>query len=221
VSAPHGSLRADKLWKLDGKSPVEALRGERVAGASASEYTFAFRRDGAVWIGTASGGKSLSPIGKLSRIGGLGPKIGSPAVATSDGSVLVAWADRAPEQTSWGLRYVVFKAGQEPGEPKAFAVPAGGPGQNAMSPDVAGLPGGRFLVVWTEGPQLSQQVRAQTINAEGAPIGTALKISADGVNAGQGQAAVTPGGRGAVAYLSASSAGEGFEVVAMPITCPM
>jgi hypothetical protein len=91
-----------------------------------------------------------------------------------------------------------------------------------MSPGLVGLPGGRFVIVWTEGPGSSFQVRAQTIGPSGDPIGAPMAISADGVFAGQGQVAVAPDGRGVVAFLGADAPGsKKFDVRATPITCGM
>ena len=62
------------------------------------------------------------------------------------------------------------------------------------------------------------QVRALTFNADGAPSGTPLAVSASGVNAGQPQAVVGVDGRGVVAFLSAK--GKFNELMATPILCP-
>jgi len=112
---------------------------------------------------------------------------------------------------------VRFQAGQSSGPATAFAPPAGGKGEQTMSPGLAALPGGRFLLVWTEGPQSGHDVRALTLGPDGAPIGPPLTISTPGVNAGQGQAAVTESGAGVVAFLQ--TGGSGFEVVATPVSC--
>ena len=87
-----------------------------------------------------------------------------------------------------------------------------------MSPSLASLGGGRFLLAWTEGPVSSHQVRAITMGADGSPSGAALTISASGVNAGQPAAAVGSDGRGAIAFLAAR--GKTLEVQAAPISCP-
>jgi hypothetical protein len=115
------------------------------------------------------------------------------------------------------VRWVRFKEGEAPGEPATFTPPAGGRGEQTMSPAVVAVPGKRFLLVWTEGPQSRHGVRALTIGEDGAPIGGPLVVSADGVNAGQGQAAVTPSGRGAIAFLQSTD--DGFGVFAAPLTC--
>ena len=86
-----------------------------------------------------------------------------------------------------------------------------------MSPGVTGLPGGRFLVVWTEGLEGKHQVRAQTLGDDARLLGDPLTVSADGVNAGQGQTASTADGRGVVAFLAVS--GKTFDVVAMSVAC--
>jgi len=95
--------------------------------------------------------------------------------------------------------------------------PPGGQGGQAMSPGLAAVPGGRFLLVWTEGPMSFHHVRALTLSSDGDPVGRPLAISADGANAGQGQAAVSPAGTGIVAFLESTE--DGFRVAAAPIAC--
>ena len=217
VWAPHGSDKVTTLWALPGEGNAEALRAVSLDGVKG--YAFAFRRSGAIWIGVATtDGKALTAKGELTGVAGLGPQVGSPAIAASGDQVLVVWADRASASDAWGLRSQRTKIGEAPEAARAFNPPAGGLGAPFMSPGVTSLGGGRFLVVWTEGAVSSHQVRAQTLDAKGAQQGDALLISADGVNAGQGQAAIGTDGRGIVAYLASS--GKTFEVVATPISCP-
>jgi hypothetical protein len=130
---------------------------------------------------------------------------------------MAAWADRASADDPWSLRWVRFKAGDSPGTPKTFTPPAGGQGGQAMSPGITAVPGGRFLLVWTEGPASLHHVRALTLSLDGVPVGRPLEISADGANAGQGQAAVGTAGGGVVAFLESSDGG--FRVAATPISC--
>jgi hypothetical protein len=179
----------------------------------------AFRRGNSIWVGVATGNKALAPRGALSHIEGLGPTIGSPAVAIGQGVVMIAWADRPSADTPWRLRVASTKAGDPPGEPVTFTPPPGGPGGHVMSPGLAAVPGGRFLLVWTEGPVSRQRVRGTTLSASGQPLGKPLEISNEALNSGQGQVAVTasPGARGLVAFLEATQ--DGFEVAATPIAC--
>jgi hypothetical protein len=88
-----------------------------------------------------------------------------------------------------------------------------------MSPGLAALSGGRFLLVWTEGPPSAHQVRALTLSSEGAALGAPFVVSGDGMNAGQGQAAVSANGQGIIAFLE--SRGQRFEIAAAPIACGM
>ena len=207
-----------QLWPADGQggAPVEALRGAR-SESNLATVAVAFRRAAAVWVGTAEWTDTLLPHGNLSRIAGLGSGVGSPAVAVDERVVFVAWADRPTPEDRWQLRFARFKAGEAPGPPKTFTPPPGGKGQDAMSPGLTVLPGQRFLFVWTEGSPNDHEVRAMTFSTDGTPVGAPLNISNTGVNAGQGQAAVTSDGRGVVAYLE-SFAG-GFRVAVTPIAC--
>jgi len=170
-----------------------------------------------VWMGTLAGTGGLATNGGLSKVDGLGTAIGSPAVAISNNVVLVAWADRASSDQPWGLRWVSFESGAAAGPAHSFAPPGGGKGPPIMSPALAPVPGGRFLLVWTEGPASGHAVRALTLGPDGAPLGDALDLSADGMNAGQAQAAVNADGAGVVAFLESS--GSGFEVAATAISC--
>jgi hypothetical protein len=214
--APMRGAPAGQLWPLDGSSDVESLRGA-VDASGEHAIALAFRRAGSVWMGAAEGATAFAPKGELAHIVGLGPVVGSPAVAISDGVMMVAWADRATSDDPWRLRWVRFKAGSSPGEPSTFVPPAGGKGTQAMSPGLTALSGGRFLLVWTEGPTSEHDVRAQTLSPEGRPIGAPLVVSSAATNAGQGQGAVNANGQGIIAFLE--SRGDAFEVAATSIAC--
>ncbi len=214
-----GGPPAGTLWSLDGSADLEALRGASEGPPDDTTTAIAFRRDGEIWMGVATGNKPLAPRGALSHIEGLGTTIGSPAVAIDEGVVMIAWADRPSSEVPWLLRIAQMKVGDPPGQPVTFTPPPGGPGGHVMSPGLAALPGGRFLLVWTEGPTSQQRVRGITLTLAGEPVGAPLEISNEGVNSGQGQVALTasPGARGVVAFLEATA--DGFAVAATLIAC--
>ena len=219
VWARPGAAAGGTIWPLDGNGKVEALRAATDLGSTppGSTTAIAMRLGGAIWMGTATGHDALAAQGPLSRAAGLGDAVGSPAIAINDGVVVVAWADRASSTDSWSMRWVRFKAGEAVGEPGTFTPPAGGKGEQVMSPGIAAVPGGRFLLVWTDGPATRHDVRALTLSREGLPLGKPLDISSRSANAGQGQAAVNAARQGLVAFLE--SADSGFRVVATAITC--
>jgi hypothetical protein len=213
---PMRGAPAGQLWPLEGSADVESLRGA-LDPSGEHAIALAFRRAASIWLGVAEGATAFAAKGDLAHINGLGPVVGSPAVAIGDGVVMVAWADRASADEPWRLRWVHFKAGEAPGQPSVFRPPAGGKGEQAMSPGLTALSGGRFLLVWTEGPTSGHDVRAQTLSADGRPIGAPLVVSGEGTNAGQGQAAMNGAGKGIIAFLE--SRGDGFEVAATSIAC--
>ena len=51
---------------------------------------------------------------------------------------------------------------------------------------LAALPGGRWLLQWTEGAPGSRVVRAQVLERDLSPRGGAIDLSPAGANAGQG-----------------------------------
>lgn len=215
VWAPHGKDSFAKLFALDGDAPVESLRV--IPLPSGKGIALAFRRGAQIFVGVATGDAVLNAEGELSKIASLG-QAGSPAIAASGDSIVVAWADRATKEDAWGIRWTKRSISGATNEARALAIPDGGLGGAAMSPSVAGLGRGKFLLTWMEGPTAGHQIRALTFNADGAPSGAPLAISAPGVNAGQPQAVVGVDGRGVVAFLSAK--GKFNELMATPILCP-
>ena len=215
VGAPHNSDRTTRLWALAGDDPAEALRAVPIDTAERG-LAIAFRREGAIWLGGLDANSAVK--GPLVNTPGMGEQVGSPALAASGDMVLVVWADRADSADPWILRQQRWRMGEPAENAKPFEPPSGGLGAPYMSPGVAGIGGGRFLVVWTEGPVSSHQVRAVTVDSRGNQEGEPLSISTDDANAGQGQAAVGADGRGVVAYLVAE--GGSFSLMATPVVCP-
>ncbi|HXN31924.1 MAG TPA: hypothetical protein VN894_08685 [Polyangiaceae bacterium] len=214
--APWNRGVAGKLWPVANDETVDALRGAR-SESNRSTVVIAFRSPGAVWVGAAEGSGTLAATGGLFRVEGLGPMVGSPAIAVNEGVGFLAWADRPSSEDPWGLRWVRFKVGEAPGTPSTFMPPPGGNGDQAMSPGLTVIPGGRFLLTWTQGPTSVHEVRALGLSSEGSPVGLPLTISNPRANAGQGQAAVTARGRGLVAFLESSA--NGFQVAVASIAC--
>ncbi|MDB4933106.1 MAG: Basic proline-rich protein [Labilithrix sp.] len=215
VWAPHDQNSYAKVVALEGEGMIDAIRAVPLASNNARGIAFTFRRGNAVYVGVAKGDSVLNVEGPLSRIPGLG-QVGSPAIATSGDTILVAWSDRATAQEPWQVRWTKLAPGGAPDAPKQMAIPDGGLGTQAMSPSMAGLGAGRFVMAWSEGTP-THQVRAMTMNADGSPSGTPMALSAAGVNAGQPQVAIGPDGRGVVGFLAAK--GKAAEIHATPVAC--
>ena len=139
---------------------------------------------------------------------------GELALAASDGVVMVAWGDRFGAANRLGVQWARWVPGQAPTAARTFDREIEG---EVLSPSLAGISGGGFLLSYTERTVYDSRVNAQAIDSIGAPIGAPLTISADKSGAGWGNGAVTTDGRGVVAFLAPSDSG--FEVVATPIAC--
>jgi hypothetical protein len=222
VVAAHGSHDTSALWPVDDSSPLDALRGVSFTIHGTHAYAIAFRRGGAVFAGVFSGDTMFKTEGALAKFEGLGAKLGSPSVAVSNDTVLVAWSDRQTNGDPWSIRVAHFHAGDAASGAQTFVAPSGGLGANIMAPRASTLPGGRFLFVWAEGPLAATQVRAATLDGSGSVLGAAMTVSADGVNSGAGDSAVTADGKGVVCFLAASAEStKKFEVEAVPLSCPL
>jgi hypothetical protein len=212
VWAPRDQNTYAKLFTLEGEGGVDAIRAVPLPSKG---IAVAFRRGKDVYVGVAKGDAVLEPEGSLAHISSLG-QVGMRSITNSGDSIIVAWSDRATAQEPWQIRWTKLVAGGAPEVPKQLAIPDGGLGTQAMSPSVFGIGGGRFVMAWSEGTP-SHQVRAITFNADGTTSGTAMSLSAAGVNAGSPQIAVGPDGRGVAAFLAAK--GKSYELHATPVAC--
>ena len=95
---PRGGAAITPLWPLEGDAPVEALR----ASPDGAGFAVVFRRGASVYIGSLS--SSMKALGPLQETRGLGTQVGAPTIATSGGSTLALWADRANASDGWALR---------------------------------------------------------------------------------------------------------------------
>lgn len=215
VWTPHLGQSHAKLFKLPGAEPIEALRV--VPLASEKGYAFAFRQGSNVVFGAAKGDSMLAPIGDLRVVPGLGKVVGSPAIAVSDDTIMVAWADRAAPIDPWAIRLSHQKIGEGTEVTTIFSTPSGGLGGKTMAPALTSIGGRRFLLAWTEGPAKSNQVRATVIGADGGPVGDAMTLSPAGTNAGQAQVAVGEGGKGVAVFLAERA--KRYEVTAVSVLC--
>jgi hypothetical protein len=213
VWAAHKTDKTTSLWPLpQANVAIEQVRGDVLPDGKG--FAIAFRQGSVIYAG-AFGGTPPAPLGPLVHVDGLGTTGGAPVIAASGERVMIAWSDRAQPTETWHLRTATFKVGDADAQPHAFNAPAGGLGEQTMSPDLTPLGGGRFLLLWTEGTT-THQVRGAVLE-EGA-VSSAFAVSPDGVDAGQGQAAVIDDGRGVAAYLSSTSPGF-YEAVAAPLKC--
>lgn len=215
VWAPRLGQSHAKLFKLPGNEPIEALRV--VPLQNEKGYAFAFRQGSNVIFGAARGEAMLAPAGELRVVAGLGKVVGSPAIAVSDDTIMVAWADRAAPADPWTIRLSHAKVGEGGEITSIFSTPSGGAGGKTMAPALAPLGGKKYLLAWTEGPAKSNQVRATVIGADGAPTGEAMLLSPAGTNAGQAQVAVGEGGKAVAAFLA--ERGKRYEVTAVSLLC--
>lgn len=215
VWAPRLGQSHAKLFKLPGTEPIEALR--IVPLQNEKGYAFAFRQGSNVVFGAARGDSMLAPAGELRVVAGLGKVVGSPAIAVSDDTIMVAWADRAAPVDPWTIRLSHAKVGEGGEVTSIFSTPSGGAGGKTMAPALAPLGGKKYLLAWTEGPAKSNQVRATVIGGDGAPSGEAMLLSPAGTNAGQAQVAVGEGGKAVAAFLA--ERGKRYEVTAVSLLC--
>ncbi|MFZ5893477.1 MAG: hypothetical protein ACOY0T_20620 [Myxococcota bacterium] len=169
------------LWSL----PVGHGAEPRAARTGDGAYQIALRRGGPA--GELVVG-SIAPDGRA--LGELEPietgvrLLGTPAIAASK-DALVVFAGRDRQSEPYRLR----AAGVRPGHGGARAVDVPLPaaeGNGAIAPAVAALGDDAWVLQWTQGEVGKYRVFVQALNAELAPLGSAVPVSPMGTNAGQG-----------------------------------
>jgi hypothetical protein len=220
IGTSHGQLvwadgadaEPHALWSI-GDAHVEGLRA--VPLAEGRGWAITFRHGSTIAVGAID--RSRHATGDLFDVPGQQAS-GVPAITTSGDDVVVAWARGADAPTSMELGWLTWHPGEPPALPTSWHAPSGGLGGSALAPSLASLGGGALLVVWAEGPIQTHELRAQVVDAKGAPRGAAVNVSDAGINVlGPAQAALTEDGRGVVSFYA--SGDTGFDLVATFISC--
>ncbi len=181
VAAPALDATPAPLWPLSGD---EALGAASVRAAGNQGFLLTYRRDGAIWSGQVR--EDHKPVGDLIKVQGSGGAVGKPASGWNGREIALIFADRPDEDGHYEMRIGHAAPGVLPASTTVLPMPKGGPGGDAFAPDIAGLPDGRWLLVWTEGAAGSRTVRAQTLTPDFAPLGDPIALSPPAGNFGQG-----------------------------------
>jgi hypothetical protein len=196
VAADSEGAPSAALWPLAGS---EAPSAARVQIAEGSGYGLVFRRESAIWSGWI--GLDRKPVGELVKVVGSGGAVGKPNVGWNHREIAVIFADKPAGSDHYEIRVAHAKTGSIPATTTVIPLPKGGPGGDAFAPDIAGLPDGRWVMVWTEGASGSRAIRAQTFESDFTPLGDPIALSPPAGNFGQGVLGVVSGYAAAV-FLS-------------------
>lgn len=196
VTADREDAAASPLWPLAG---AEAPSAARVQIAEGLGYALVFRREGAIWSGWL--GADKKPVGELVKVVGSGGQVGKPNIGWNRRELALIFADKPAGRDHYEIRIAHAKTGSIPDATTVIPLPRGGPGGDAFAPDIAGLPDGRWVMVWTEGAAGSRALRAQTFDHEFTPLGDPIALSPPAGNFGQGMLGVVSGYAAAV-FLS-------------------
>jgi hypothetical protein len=189
---PTGLLRRGEdgatgvVWPLSAGVRVTPPR----VASTPKGYFVVFRQGGAegeiltLWLGSDG-----SPAGPAAAVQGAPKSLGTPNVALLREQGLVLFSARNDKAEPYRVYAALAAPGQAPGVVRALDLPSEGGG--AIAPSVAALPGGRYLVQWTDGNVGQYQVHVRILDSALAPVGDALLVSGKGANAGQGTVVTT------------------------------
>jgi hypothetical protein len=196
VSAPAVDATPAPLWPISGD---EVLGAASVHAAGKQGFLLTYRRGGGIWSGWIR--EDRRAVGDLVRAEGSGGAVGKPSGGWNGREIALIFADRPEEDGHYEMRIGHASPGALPASTTVLPMPKGGPGGDAFAPDIAGLPDGRWLLVWTEGAAGSRAVRAQTLTPDFAPLGDPIALSPPAGNFGQGVIGVA-GVHAATVFLS-------------------
>ncbi len=172
------------LWPELSGTETTPPRAESLGDGGAALVLRQGGRSGNIVVGLLD--RDGKPSGALTKIAADAFEFGTPTVAASDREILVSFATRKTQTATWRVELARAPLGQRPAASRPF-VPADLPEQsNMISPSAAALPGGGWLLQWTEGAEGKYRVRLQTLDASLAPVGAPITVGPDGANAGQG-----------------------------------
>ncbi|MBL9024593.1 MAG: DUF4339 domain-containing protein [Myxococcales bacterium] len=200
------------LWTLEGEGEISAENAVRV-----TEETFflTFRRGSDVIGGYFGADKTAKS--QLVKVPGSGGKVGKPRNGTNGTDVAVVFADKPEKDDAhWQIRIGRATIGQIPETTEDVVLPEGGPGGDAIAPDIIGLADGRWLLMWTEGQSGERSILAQTYDKQFAPVGDPIALSPPAGSFGQAVLGVV-GTYTTVAFLQAAD--EGFEMWGAVLQC--
>jgi hypothetical protein len=210
VWSETASSELHDLWSI-GSQQLDALHV--VPLGDGKGYAVAFRQGDTIRLAALRGDRTVAgPLVTLAAPAAQGEM----ALAASDGVVMVTWSNRESPGSPASLTSSRWVPGQEPTTPRLFQARSEG---DALSPTLAGIGGGSFLLVYTSRDGWDSRVVGQAIDAGGEPLGTPFTVSTDHAGAGWASTAVGEDGRGVAAFLA--PAGSGFELMATPIVCPI
>lgn len=192
-----GSGDPEVLWPL---SSTEEVTVPRVASVPGAGFAVTFRHGGKSgrvacgWLDSKGRKKSDLADIKVDQ-----EFSGTPSIASNDDSIVITFAVRGAQDSAWKVALASAKRGETPRKATLFSPPSGGPGGDAISPSVAPLNDGRWLLQWTEGSTGNRVVRAVVLDKDLALATDPVNLSPDGANAGQG-VSFSSGNLGTILY---------------------
>jgi len=211
ATAAAPGKKSRNLWKLAGKGTPAKLRTVAIPSRGVA---VAYAHGGRNWYAWLDeDGEVAHPAAAVET---KAATVGQPQLGYNEDELSLVFAEIPKKGAPARIRWARAPIGQPLGKPKVVRLPKGGPGGHAKAPAIAGLPGGRWLLMWTEGKVGGYVLRAQTYDRDQKPIGKALRVSPATGSFGQGAVGVE-GQSAAVVFLMA--AGREFEIWGTVLRC--
>lgn len=158
------------------------------------------------------------PTGAVSKVTSNAEEFGTPSLAVSAKEALLGFASRSSSSAPWRIELARAPLGQLPAASRPFVPEGLAPDATTISPAAAALPGGGWLLQWTQGEQGKHRVFLQTLDENLTPVGAPLTAGPADKEAGQGTPWVGADQRAASFYIVRS--GKDWELWGTALECP-
>jgi hypothetical protein len=204
------------LWQ-DAAAPQNTSPRAEPLGSSGALATW--RRgglDGDIMVGLLDGrGRAR---GSVTKIASEAKEFGTPSPSVGEEEVLVTFASRAASDRPWRIELSRAPLGQLPATSRTFVPEGLSESASTLSPAATALPGGGWLLQWTQGEKGKHRIWLQTLDRDLAPVGPPLAAAPADVESGQGAPWAGADRRAAAFYIV--RAGQRWELWGTALECP-
>ncbi len=156
--------------------------------------------------------------GSAAKIASEAKEFGTPSPSVGEEEVLVTFASRSASDRPWRIELSRAPLGQLPATSRIFVPEGLSESASTLSPAATALPGGGWLLQWTQGENGKHRVWLQTLDHELAPVGPPLAAAPADAESGQGIPWAGADRRAAAFYIV--RAGQQWELWGTALECP-
>lgn len=204
------------VWSDAASAQNTSPRGEPLGSAGALVTWRRGGLSGDVVVGLL--GPKGEARGAVAKVTSAAEEFGTPSLTVGAEEALVSFASRAGPDAPWRMELARAPLGQLPAAARPFVPEGLSESASTISPAAVALPGGGWLLQWTQGENGKHRVWLQTLDRTLAPVGAPFAAAPADAESGQGAPWAGPEQRAAAFYIV--RAGQQWELWGTALECP-